>query len=191
MSKLSIYDMLSMIIPGYLVGFLISKSVNFQVILPSEEVTFWIVTFCISFILGISIHYFSRWIFKFLRNNDNLNSTARRMFEKDIRLREGNDRIAIDLMIPKRYYEIYYGKLQSPAVSFIAAMEAQLSFLRSMVIVGAIYMLFGWITIYDCRIISTVALLSLIALGLIFWLRYRIYYFYYEADYYIRLNHHD
>lgn len=133
-TKTSLYDLLSMIVPGYLVLFLLHKAFFQQCIWRSDEMTFGIAAFAVSYIVGLALHWFSKLVFHPLRNCECLVSKAKDKVNRDL-VKNGNPKIET-----KDYYEAYYAASKYPWSS-VLILEAQYSFLRSAVIVELLYLI--------------------------------------------------
>ncbi len=138
MTKSSLYDMLSMIIPGFIMLFSIEQIVGCdadatETFSSSDGLAIpkYVCIFVLSYVVGLLIHYLSKKIFdRFLRNTPEHIRKAKEIFDKKRVEREEKENA--DAMILDDYYINYYNVIQK---SSVPAMEAQLSFLRSMVIV--------------------------------------------------------
>lgn len=92
-TKGSLYDMLSIIIPGYLVYFLLnviflSKLSVFNKTLVNDDVfASVVIVFVISYIVGMVIHLFSKRVFGFLKFNECLARKAYSAIKNDKRRR--------------------------------------------------------------------------------------------------------
>ena len=167
-TKASLYDLLSMIIPGYLVLFLLHQSFFQQMAWHYDDVTFGVVTFAISYIVGILIHLVAKAVFSSLRNRECLVSKAKDYVNKkllqtkDVRMIEEN----------VSYYEAYYIASRY-AWSSVPILEAQYSFLRSALIVELLYLVFGC-KVFSCPcILSFIAVLGVITIFLMLYLLYK------------------
>ena len=150
-AKVILYDLLSMIIPGYLVLFLIIKAFLPDFTWCYDNVTFGVVAFAISSIVGLAIHWSAKLVFRSLRNCDCLVNKAKENVNKS-HLRSDKPVTGDNVS----YYDAYYFASRF-AWSSVPVLEAQYSFLRSAIIVEVLYMLFG------CKAFSCPYLLSVVA----------------------------
>ncbi len=90
MSKSSLYDMLSMIIPGFITLFLLAQIVGCDTMkifcCNCLAVPTYVCIFVLSYVAGLLVHYLSRAIFdRFLRNNPEHIEAAKRQFAATIK----------------------------------------------------------------------------------------------------------
>lgn len=175
-----------MIVPGYLLLFLFKLIFIPGLEWQYGELTFGIAIFTVSYIVGIALHYIARFIFSFLRNNELLIMKAKNRFNADLTKRENikqeSEQSAI--MIMSDYYKAYYTVSKSYPASSLQIMEAQYAFLRSMLIVGLLYILSGYKVFCAC-ILSGIAALVLLSIPLMIFLLLKIHYVVWEDSYYI------
>lgn len=179
-TKSSLYDLLSMIIPGYLVIFLFHEAFFQHCKWIYDDVTFGITAFAVSYIVGLALHWFSKQVFRTLRNCKCLTSMARDKVNKVLE-REGKTKIETE-----DYYEAYYAA-SNYVWSSVPVLEAQYSFLRSAVIVEVLYLILGC-KAFDCScVISFLAILLvitvLIMIAILFETHKRVW-----EDYYYRYS---
>ncbi len=124
-SKSSLYDTVSMIIPGFIMLFYFAEKVGMTCYWGkngSLSIAYYICIFALSYLVGLMIHYFSKLVYNpCLRNNRKHIRKARCRLRKDIQDKVLNE-----------YYEDYYSTIRPSSVPI---MEAQVSFIRSMTIV--------------------------------------------------------
>ena len=125
--KTGLYDLLSMVLPGYLMLFLISKALCVDYNWEYDEITCAVSVFCVSYVLGIIVHYFSRIVFRCLGKRC-LKEYALRIFTKDIEVRHSAEYDPEDKLTTAWYYNNYYRLWKRNSLSFIQALEIQLSF---------------------------------------------------------------
>ena len=186
MSRVGLYDLLSMVIPGYLTVFLLWKSFGNETLWPYDTLTYGITALCVSYIVGIAIHYIARFVFGWLRHNRWLNSAALAQFKNDLAAQENEESQSNNNELSQEWYNrTFYRLWKDDSLSHIPPLEAQFSFCRSLCVVGGLYVLFGWKFISFCWMISAIAIASIICFIIMIYTRNRIYYFYYEAEYYL------
>lgn len=186
MNRLSLYDMLSMVIPGYLTLFLSARTFAIKVSWPDNSLIYVVVTFCASYVIGLVIHRISRWVFGWLRHNSWLNNAAHIDFLHDLAKREEEIKKSHDDKLSQEwYYRTFYTLWKDASLSHIPPLEAQLSFCRSLCIVGVLYLLMGWRFISECWIMSAITLGSITCFIIMMYTRRRIYYYYFEAEHYL------
>lgn len=186
MNRVGLYDLLSMVIPGYLTVFLIWNMFGNGQPWPYDTLTCGIIAFCVSYIMGIIIHYIARYIFGWLRHNRWLNSAAHAKFLNDLAEREDEESQSLNSVLSQEwYYRTFFRLWKDGSMAHIPPLEAQFSFCRSLCVVGMLYVLLGWTFISSCWIMSAIAVVSIICLIIMIYTRKRIYYFYYEAEYYL------
>lgn len=186
MNRVGLYDLLSMVIPGYLTIFLLWKSVGTETLWPYHTLTFGIIAFCVSYIVGIIIHYLARFFFGWLHHNRWLNSAAHAKFLNDLAERKNEESQSNSKKLNQEwYYRTFFRLWNDNSFSHIPPLEAQFSFCRSLCVVGMLYVLLGWTFISSCWIMSAIAVVSIICFIIMIYTRKRIYYFYYEAEYYL------
>lgn len=133
-SKTSLYDMVSMVIPGYLlilcVQFVSGIKFNFD-----SEIAAAIVMFTLSWIIGLILHLVSKDIFDIVLRNrmkdlEDVNEEVRKSCDKvSESLNKNNKKVELD------YYLRYYRQLPDYAKSVVPILEAQVAFLRSLLLV--------------------------------------------------------
>lgn len=186
LSKLTLFDLLSMIVPGYLVLFLISRCFIDSPVWPYDELTFYVATFTVSYIIGMLIHYLARFIFNCLRNNECLIKSARRRFyrfQKNAKQKEHETDLGHETLM-EEYYAAYYRVSMNYCSSSLSVLEAQYSFLRSMVIVGMLYLVFGCLG-FGVFILSGVAILAILSFMIMIVILRKIHYVVWEDSHYI------
>ena len=154
-TKVSLYDLLSMIIPGYLFLYLLKRAFFSEYSQTCDESTYLIVVFSCSYIIGLAIHYIAKLIFKSLRNNKCIITRTREKFYN-----LNNVSIESKKDILSEYMDSYY-IASKYNWSSIPVLEAQYSFLRSMILVELAYLLLG------CKASLSICQMSIIALVLI------------------------
>lgn len=184
MNKVGLYDLLSMVLPGYLIIFMIGEIFPNLRFCGCNEVSYWIIAFCMSYVVGIIIHYISRWVFKFLHHNQYFSDKAFSKCKQDCddrmqRSNEGNSDTS-----EEHYYRLYYKFWGDQSISFVLPLEAQLSFVRSLSIVGFLYSVLGCLFISSVWLISLIVIFTVICVIIAIQTRKRIYYYYYEAEHY-------
>lgn len=186
MNKVGLYDMLSMVIPGYLIVFLFWKVFGNGQPWPYDTLTYGVAAFCVSYIVGIIIHYLARFVFGWLRHNRWLNSVALAEFKNDLAALENEESQSNNNELSQEWYNrTFYRLWKDDSLSHIPPLEAQFSFCRSLCVVGALYLLLGWLFLSSCWIISAIAIGTIACIIIMIYTRKRIYYFYYEAEYYL------
>lgn len=186
LSKVTLFDLLSMIVPGYLVLFLISRCFIDSPVWPYDELTFYVATFTVSYIIGMLIHYLARFIFNCLRNNECLIKSARKRFyrfQKNAKQKEHETDLKHETLM-EEYYAAYYRVSMNYCSSSLSVLEAQYSFLRSMVIVGILYLVFGCLG-FGVFILSGVAILAILSFVIMIVILRKIHYVVWEDSHYI------
>lgn len=186
LSKVTLFDLLSMIVPGYLVLFLISRCFIDIPVWPYDELTFYVATFTVSYIIGMLIHYLARFIFNCLRNNECLIKSARKRFyrfQKNAKQKEHETDLKHETLM-EEYYAAYYRVSMNYCSSSLSVLEAQYSFLRSMVIVGILYLVFGCLG-FGVFILSGVAILAILSFVIMIVILRKIHYVVWEDSHYI------
>lgn len=177
-TKTSLYDLLSMIIPGYLLLFLLQKIFLQSCSWPYDEVTFGVFTFAASYIVGMALHWLSKCLFCKLRNCECLISKAKEKVNNNLR---NQNKSTIE---SEDYYTAYY-IASSYAWSSVPILEAQYSFLRSAVIVELLYLILGC-SAFSCPcFFSFVALLLVLTIGLMLYVLFETHIRIWEDYYYI------
>lgn len=186
LSKVTLFDLLSMIVPGYLVLFLISRCFIDIPVWPYDELTFYVATFTVSYIIGMLIHYLARFIFNCLRNNECLIKSARKRFyrfQKNAKQEEHETDLNHETLM-EEYYAAYYRVSMNYCSSSLSVLEAQYSFLRSMVIVGILYLVFGCLG-FGVFILSGAAILAILSFVIMIVILHKIHYVIWEDSHYI------
>lgn len=197
-TRLSLYDMLSILLPGFLTIFLSSAVLDSFTdplsIWNYGTTTFWIIAFTISYIVGYLIHLISKLIFKSVRHNTNLSIKVKKKFDEDVKKRISESKSEKYILDEKSYYELYYKIHKKEALKILPILEAQLSFFRSMTVVGALYILIGLMggvgllqLQWTCFVLIPL-ILTILCLFFTIKIRKDIYYFYYESRYYLYDN---
>lgn len=126
MTKSSLYDMVSMIIPGFLFILCVEFASGVGVDNNFDNVAIGIVVFVLSYIVGLLLHLISKRIFdSIIRNDYHDISTAHSDINNTIK-KEKNIR---------DYYCKYYKLMPEYTNEVIPVLESQVAFLKSMLIV--------------------------------------------------------
>lgn len=187
LSKVTLFDLLSMIAPGYLILFLISHCILKCTVWPYDDLTFYVTAFTVSYIVGMFIHYLSRFIFHCLRNNECLIKSARRRFILSKKNEEQKDLESENIdcnTLMRKYYDAYYVVSMRYSSSTLSVLEAQYSFLRSMVVVGILYLVVGCFG-FCAYILSCVAILVVFSSLMMIVILSKIHYAVWEDYHYI------
>lgn len=142
MAKSSLYDMVSMIIPGYLFILCVELASGIGFEYNFFDLTASIITFVLSYILGLIIHLVSKILLDpLLRNSiDNVKRTKEKV--------ESTIRKESEL---KEYYDKYYRLLNDYTKMVVPVLEAQVAFLKSlMVIIPAAIFSLGVASVAPC-----------------------------------------
>lgn len=185
MSRLSLYDLLSKVIPGYFVVYLVCMIFCKDVCLLSQDFIFIVTGFCVSYLVGVIVHRVSRVVFSWLSHNDWLSAKALERFNSDLERRRLRSRRNQFLTSQEKYYQIYFKHLANGFL-YIEALEAQLAFTRSLTLVGILYSLFGCIIVSCPCWCGLFVLFTLISLYITVTTRYKIHYYYFELDHYTK-----
>ena len=109
MNRVGLYDLLSMVIPGYLTVFLFWRVFGSDQPWPYDPLTYGIAAFCVSYIVGIIIHYLARFVFGWLHHNRWLNSAAHAQFRNDLAERNKEVRqFSNGRLTQEWYYRTFY-----------------------------------------------------------------------------------
>lgn len=184
-SRVSLYDMLSMLIPGYLVVYLIIRSFFHFDCWGCDGVTSIVIIFCVSYVIGMLIHYTSRWMFGWLNNKWFAEHALRQFYTWLETLNVDHSTVADKHLYKEWRYQAFFRLWGKNGLAHIPAMEAQLSFLRSLSLVGLLYLIFGCRFIDSSFILSMIGVMTITSILLMSYIRYRIYYYYFEANYFI------
>ncbi len=155
LNKSTFYDMVSMIIPGFITIFFTSVMFDFKCIFYNEKLWFpiYVCVFTVSYLIGLLIHYYSKNKFDSITKND------------PSKIQEAKNKLEEVLKKPhlKEYYEAYYKVINTTPIPIL---EAQVSFIRSMIVVlcilsciaiaSLIYYLFFQIPILKNFFINTI-----------------------------------
>jgi len=126
MAKSSLYDMVSMIIPGFLFILCVKEASGIEIKNEFDSITTAIIVFSFSWIVGFVLHYISKRIFNpILRNRPKDIIDAEKETDRNVRKES-------DL---KDYYLKYYTLMPSYTSVTVPILEAQVSFFRSMLVV--------------------------------------------------------
>ena len=131
MIKSTIYDALSMIIPGYLLvqwGDMVFLG-NIEM---RSTIGVVITTFTLSYIVGIIFHYIASCIFNPILKNK-INRIKTEYNKLKVKEREINDKT--DEEIKEKYFTAYYNVLINYSYTAVPILEAQVSFVRSIICV--------------------------------------------------------
>lgn len=137
-NKTSLFDLVSMIIPGYTLIFSLSKILNIGE-LDSSGVAI-VPILAASYIVGMFIHYLSKLLFDpiFKENIEQIRNAHQEVYDNiDKECMEDDDNLKCksDKEVKRIYYERYYISIDRYKKSNIHILEAQFSFIRSMIIV--------------------------------------------------------
>ena len=182
MTKTSLYDFLSMIVPGYLfIAIIVYPEYKWRQCMYYDVSTLtMVITLVMSYIFGMFIHCVSKCFFdKIFRNNTKEIKKQRALFWKNLSIQKTG--------ILRAYYIKYY---KTAFASSVPILEAQVSFLKSMVIVILFFIIRLCLLEEQIFLISNccAAILLLILLAfmlLMMWCRQNlIYYRVWEDGYY-------
>jgi len=133
MSKSSLYDMVSMIIPGFLFILCVEIILGVEVDKNFDTVTAGIVTFTISYAIGLLIHISSKSILDPLIRNE----------KKDIvHVKEQVDKvISTEDEDIRDYYLQYYCLIEEYPKVVVPQIESQIAFLKSILTVSPFFLI--------------------------------------------------
>ncbi len=169
-----------MLVPGYLLIFGVSHICDIKYQWNHSYLSYGVILFVVSYIMGLFIHYLSRFIFLWLRNPPILINIAYDAVyykkEKFLikRLRE-------------QYYEAYYNVAIHYPASALSNLEAQFSFLRSIVTIEFMCSLVEFCK-FNVIIAIALSIISLILIIFMIYLQYKIHFRVWEDDLYITDN---
>ncbi len=140
-----------------------------------------VLLFVISYIVGMVIHLISKRVFGFLRFNKWLAENAYKECQSAKMQRISDASAGERATSHEHFVEFYYRFWGKDGLEYVNVLEAQFSFLRSLVIVEFLYLCIGW-TFISSLGIASIALFFLLTLYLMTRVRYAIHIAYYEAD---------
>ena len=186
-TKSTLYDTLSMIIPGYLILLWLKMALFPLAQYSLDIVSQGIIVFVISYLIGIALHIFTKHVFNpILRNKKSHIQKAYDKVGKRILLEETDD-------IREIYYIAYYRVLTQYLYTTIPIIEAKVSFIRSMICVLILYLFIPYfidntfqLPCSICYWRLVIVLMLVILLKIVFVLQNEIYTRVWEDDYYIR-----
>ena len=161
MTKSTLYDMLSMIIPGYLLVLGVKLLCAPDCLAAGYTLDSVVVVFVLSYLLGLVLHHLSKLLFDpVLRNKP---ARIRAMHRKPDLADEPLDDLTDDEVLA-RYYTAYYKVMRHYPYTAVPILEAQVSFIRSMVCVILFYLLSACcISGYTCLPTGVFVLLLIVA----------------------------
>lgn len=181
-TRATLYDLLSMLIPGYLFLYLMKLIFIPSGFEKSDELTYYIAVFALSYIVGMAIHLFTKLIFRKLRNNPCIIKQTLNDFIKDHKLQ-----IIMKDDVTTEYLAAYY-KASKFSWSAIPTIEAQYSFLRSMVIIESLYLVFGNAADMNGLIFSIITIAFILTIILMWNALYNTSYRVWEDSYFTSQN---
>lgn len=144
-SGTSLFDVLSMIIPGGLIISFIAELANITVsytTLLSLPFVFYILYFVLSYLVGLIWNVLMDWGFCKFRNNEFAIMYAKLYGEKCFSFRKTQDtfkKVQTSLKnipdIKKRYYKAYYHIAKNSVGNVIIILETQVAFIRNMLFI--------------------------------------------------------
>lgn len=140
----SVYDVLSAIIPGYLIcllGKMLLFPTNDPIINGLSDTCSVVMMFTVSYLVGLLFKTFTEKVFPFLRNKPDLLRKACKDAEIDKETKESILFEKDDWKLLRKYYTNYYIAVNNNANSSIGILEAQIAFIRSMILVIFLYIL--------------------------------------------------
>ncbi len=204
LSKSTFYDLVSMLIPGFILIFSALKiffpSHEVENIFSNSKLGFpnYVCIIALSYLLGLAIHRLSQCVIDpFFRNRKECIKAAKTKFERDIAKRqERPERKINDTEVEGEYYIAYFKVIgSSPSIPI---MEAQVSFIKSMIIVILLDIFFLALCLLKCCecvyapfdfspccVMLLLLILALVSIVVMFHIQNKIYYLIFEADYYL------
>jgi succinate dehydrogenase/fumarate reductase cytochrome b subunit len=140
-SKLSLYDVLTQLISGFLIlALFIPKTISLQ-----ENFVFIII---FSYLIGVVYHRFLEWIrniiskdFNKCFENCSIDLWIRTIFTRNSEgaIKKAKDKCKEDNKKNNKYYKIYYSIMDKPAYASIRILETQEAFLRNLTWIVLLY----------------------------------------------------
>ncbi len=192
-SKVTLYDFLSMVIPGFLLLILFSLWFNINTINEINEIYDAILLSIISYIVGLVYHKTVEYLFNRmnLRNNEkDLEESAKR-FYNDYKKCSKKSKFQHDKHSIQKYYEAYYKLMKENMLNNIPILEAQVAFIRNILPITLLYSFtvrFFRINFYInyCGLSLLLLLTVLVLVAVFFSVQSKIYYLVWEGNEYLK-----
>lgn len=183
-SKLSLYDFLTMLIPGFVILWFLDFFG-----LDAKNIVNNIFIGILSYLTGLCYHKLVEWIcdITHIKRNECMQKKAWNEFYKKIGEKESR-KIPFPKNIDKYYVAAYYKIAKNGCLMNIPILEAQEAFLRNiflLILVTICKIACCNITYYPCCLV--IFLFILLALSIVTWycIQTKIYYLVWEGDYYL------
>lgn len=184
-SKLSLYDFLTMLIPGFVILWFLDFFG-----LDAKNVINDIFIGILSYLIGLYYHKFVEWFFDIthIRRNECMQKKAWNEFYKKIEEKESR-KVPFPKDIDLYYVAAYYQIAKVGCLMNIPVLEAQEAFLRNafLLILGVICKIICCDIAYCscCLVIFLVILLLVFSIVAWYCIQKKIYYLVWEGDYYL------
>jgi hypothetical protein len=131
-SKMTLYDMLAMVIPGFLLLKLFPGCFGYPIDFDNEKNT--VIIIIISYAIGIIYHKTIEWLFNIIgfRNNEECIEKSAEKFYDNYEKNGGNTQNSLSHYNKHEYYKAYYTLMKENMLNSIPTLEAQVVFIKNM-----------------------------------------------------------
>jgi membrane protein YdbS with pleckstrin-like domain len=198
-SKMTLYDMLAMVIPGFLLLMLfpfccgciiLSKGIN--------DIYTGVLLVLASYIIGLIYHKTIEYLYNKigLRNNEKHIQKQSKRFYENLKNDAGN--LPDEMPIPTRndYYTAYYTLMKENMLNSIPILEVQVVFIRNLLPLIVLYIIaicccgFPYFNINPCGLAISLVVIAVILLLILIEIQNKIYYLVWEGNEYLKQNNH-
>jgi hypothetical protein len=201
-SRVTLYDMLAMVIPGFLILlFFYSVSMEYEAYEHTCNWVFIFIVFIASYLTGLVWHKLMECLFKPLkfRNNEPCIEAAAKKFIEKYREDGGNaEQLPFQHKNRYEYYRSYYYLMKQGALNSIPVLEAQVVFIKNMLLIilfysfallcceSRIYQFVKEVLSVPCLLAISLVSLLIVMLILLYNIQNRIYYLVWEGYTYLK-----
>jgi hypothetical protein len=158
-SKVTLYDMLAIFIPGFLLLLLLTFVFNIQLPFAGSDIVSVILVFVASYITGLIYHKLMEQLLSgcFRNSSSAIKTQAEKFYEgynKD-RKQDENDKVKKEYS-RHEYYKAYYVLMKNNCLNSIPTLEAQVVFIRNMLPIILLYIIALCCSCKMCRLPESV-----------------------------------
>jgi hypothetical protein len=197
-SKVTLYDMLAMVIPGFLLFMLFPLCCQCQNVFfvnGINEVYTGIFVFIVSYLIGLIHHKAVECLFtKFgFRNNEKcIENSARRFYYDYDKNRDNTKNRDYSQYNCHEYFKAYYTLMKEGTLNSIPALEAQVAFIRNILPITLLYVIaicccgFNF-NINPCSLVIFLFVISIVLVVILINIQNKIYYLVWEGNEYLKV----
>ncbi|MDR0754696.1 MAG: hypothetical protein LBF04_04830 [Prevotellaceae bacterium] len=198
-SKMTLYDMLAMVIPGFLLLMLfpfccgcivLSKWIN--------DIYTGVLLVLASYIIGLIYHKAVEYLYnktEFRNSEKHIKKQSERFYDT---FKKDGGKLPDEMPISTRndYYTAYYALMKENMLNSIPILEVQVAFIRNLLPLIVLYIIaicccgFPYCNINSCGLAISLVVIAVILLLILIEIRNKIYYLVWEGNEYLKQNNH-